>query len=170
MTGFQKDRLKIILFCQFPLELLIFFSVLIPIALVYLTAYLILGDLKSMTEADLPALTIHFPEGWMDLGLDNLGLEYSLSGWWNILFLAAWLNLMRYLYKMIYRFKFPYSGLDYSAYSLLLMLSAVMIYFSVVGGAPFYGLVYSIISLAAYTLTHGLVCLLIWFLGAEKKS
>lgn len=170
MTDFQKDRLKILLFCRFPLELLVFFSILIPIALVYLIIYLSAGDLKLMTEADLPALTIDFPEGWMDLGLEGLGLEYSLSGWWNILFLAAWLNLMRYLYKMIYRFKFPYSGLDYSAYSLLLCLSAVMIYFSVIGGAPFYGLVYSIISLIAYTLTHGLFCFLLWFLGAEKES
>ncbi|MEI7620175.1 MAG: hypothetical protein WCJ57_01225 [Candidatus Falkowbacteria bacterium] len=167
MTDFQKEKLKILLFYQVPEEIISFLFILIPIALFYVVFYLINGDLKQITEIDLPALTVCFPESWVDISYDDFGLKYSLSGWWNILFLSIWFNLMRYLRKIIY-FKFPYSRIEYSGYSLLILLTAAMVYFSYVGGSPLYGLAYNIILLIAYTLAHLLICFLLWFLGAER--
>lgn len=166
MTGFQQGKLKVLLFCHFPGEIISFLFILVPVALFYIIFYLISGDLKPMTEADLPSLTVRIAEGWEDISYDDFGLKYSLSGWWNILFLSAWFNLMRYVYKII-DFKFPYSRIEYSGYSLLIFLTAAMVYFSYVGGSPLYGLAYNIILLIAYTLAHLLICFLLWFLGAE---
>lgn len=167
ITSFQKEKLKILLFYRVPEEIIRFLLILIPIALFYLTVYFINGGLKRITEIDLSALTITFFDGWSDISYNDFGFKYSLSGWWNILFLSIWFNLMRYLYKIIY-FKFPYSRIEYSSYLLLFFLTVVMVYFSYVGNSPLYGLVYNIILLIAYTLTHLLIYFLFWFFGINR--
>jgi hypothetical protein len=163
ISEYQRRKLKIFVFYQIPSELIIFLLILVPIALFYVIFYLISGDLKQLTEADLPSLTINLPLGLESISFDDFELKYSLSGWWNILFLAIWVNLIRYLYKIIY-IKFPYSRLECSGYTLLILLTAVMLYFSLVGGSPLYGLAYNAVLLICYFLTHILICLGLWFL------
>jgi len=171
ISEYQRRKLRIFVFYQIPSELIIFLLILAPIALFYTIFYLITGDLKQLTEADLPRLTINLPLGLESISFDDFGLKYSLSGWWNIFFLAIWVNLIRYLYKITYNFRFPYSKLEYSAWALLIFLAVVMIYFSLVGGSPLYGLAYNLILLICYSTVHVLVCLVIGlfvFLGVER--
>ena len=170
ISEYQWRKLRIFVFYQIPSELIIFLLILAPIALFYTIFYLIAGDLKQLTEADLSSLTINLPLGLENINFDDFGLEYSLSGWWNIFFLAIWVNLIRYLYKITYDFKFPYSRLEYSGYVLLIFLTAAMLYFSFVGGSPLYGLAYNLILLICYSTVHLLVCLVIGiliFLGVD---
>jgi len=171
ITKFQREKLKILIFYQIPGKFIVFLLISTPAALFYAILYLINGSLKPVTEANLPQLTIYLPGNWESISFDDFGLIYHLSGWWNILFLAMWFNLMRYLYKIVYRFKFPYSKLEYSSYLLLIVLSTVMIYFSFAGGSPLYGLAYDLVFLIFYSLVHTLICLGIWLLeslGIER--
>lgn len=170
ITKFQREKLKFLVIYQIPNEFAIFLLIAVPIALFYVVFYFISGDLKPMTEIDLPGLTINLPLGLESISFDDFGLKYSLAGWWNILFLAIWVNLIRYLYKITDNFRFPYSRLEYSGYVLLIFLTAVMFYFSFVGGSPLYGLAYNLILLICYSTVHLLVCLVIGilvFLGVD---
>lgn|GEM_PF-1710027 len=168
MTKNQRKNLRKFVFVTIWKEFIKFSGLLISVALLYVILYFINGGLGLMTEADLPKLTVHVFSDWITISFDDFGLKYSLSGWWNILFLTMWLNLMRYLLNINDSFKFPYSNLDYSGYSLLVALTAAMAYFSWAGTSFLYGFMASVILLAFYTLTHILICFLMWFLGIER--
>ena len=155
MTSGQRDKLKGLLSGWVKKEFFIILLISVSVALAYLAFFLFNGGLAPITGADLPRLTVG-----RIIRFDDLGLAYCLSGWWNILFLVLWLNMMRYLYQIIYRFRFPFSGLDYSSYSLLMFLVVIMAYFSFAGGSPLYGFLLSLMALGFYTLTHVLLSLI----------
>jgi hypothetical protein len=171
MSPYQRDKLIILLKYYIPFELLSFGGILFLSALGYLVFFWCSGELARISQIDLSNFTFSLFDK-NDFRLDDLGLVYSLSHWWNILFVALFLNFMRYLRQLTRKgWNFPGTKLPFAGYSLIVALIAVMVSASIIGGSALYGVAWVSIFLVSYVLTHLLLLLLLLSLaGPEEKS
>ncbi len=170
MSAYRRERLVILLKYHVPYELTNFSIILFVSALGYLIFFWCGGEVGRISQADLSNFTFSLfkPD---DFRVDDLGLVYSLSHWWNIFFIALFLNFMRYLHQLIRKgWNFPGTKLPFAGYSLLVALAAVMIAASIIGGSSLYGIAWVVVFSGSYILTHLILLLLLLFFGESEEN